>query len=210
MMITSQRFMNLNYLMVDSMKGVEIGVIKVHDGKNVLFTERWFMDSFGSNTIVEPSKPLIIEGVDVVLKRSVDLSLKAFYTNELKDIKTYGSEKHYALYLHYDLFNFETKYINAWDGIQKIYTSKGLNYDVVFKEQITDYEKPLRNYQYNNIYETIKELNDKKYLFDKDTSILESLAKKLIKQAKEYNKLKEKAKQQRNDDLIKYGISKNE
>ena len=208
MIITSQRFLNLNYLMVDSMKGVEIGVIKVHDGEKVLFTQRWFTDFFGSNTIIEPSKPLIIEGVDVVLKRNIDLSLKAFYTSELKDVRTYGSEKHYALYLHYDLFNFNVKYEQAWDGIQKVYTSSGLNYDVVFKESITDYDKSLRVFQYNTIYKTIEEINSKKYLFNNNTNELEALTKKLLKQLKEYNKIKEQQEQQKNDDLIKYGLVK--
>jgi len=136
----------------------EIGSIKIHNGQQVLFSDHWFRDIFGSNCSLKHDESIIFDDLDVSIKRKHDFNLQAFAIMDLVEPQSvYRGEKEIALYLHYDLFDFEISYNIKFDGIYKVYNSKKYS-QVSFQEQITNYEKALSDYQYNTIYQTIKEL----------------------------------------------------
>lgn len=173
----NERYLNTNYVS-DGIKGYELSKIVLHDGVNVLASDRWLADKYGSNSSLDYGyeKGLTIES-DLILKRSIDLSLNAFIIKET--INTYSSDKGYVLYIHKNVFKElkHKKEIN--EGLGWLYDIY-YNDDVYFKSlslKLRDESKAIEN----KIRETIKELNT-----CYDMNKIEKLSNNLKRNTKKY------------------------
>ena len=192
----NERYLNTNYVS-DGVKGYGLEAIKLHDGENILSSQRWLTDKYGSNSSLDYGyeKGLQFE-YDLILKRSVDLTLKAFIIKET--INTYSSDKGYVLYLHVDTFKDlkHKKEIN--DGLGWLY-SIYYNDDVYFSNMIENLRNESKKVEHN-IYEKIKELKDNQYSIKK----LDPLANNLKRLIKQYHAVYEK--ESKNIELLKTSL----
>ena len=174
----NERYLNTNYVS-DGVKGYELAKIVLHDGVNVLASDRWLADKYGSNSSLDYGyeKGLTFEYA-LILKRSHDLTLKAFIIKEKTDVYSW-SETGYVLYLHKDILSGlkHKKEIN--EGLGWLYDIY-YNDDVYFKSltlKLRDESKAIEN----KIRETIKELNT-----CYDMGKIEKLSNNLKRNTKKY------------------------
>ena len=175
----NERYLNTNYVS-DGVKGYGLEAIRLHDGEKVLISERWLTDEYGSNSSLDYGyeKGLTIES-DLILKRSIDLSLNAFIIKET--LNTYSSDKGYVLYLHVSVFKELKHKQEINEGLGWLYNIY-YNDDVYFKNMIQNLRKESKAVEHS-IYEKIKEIKDNQYSIKK----LEPLANNLKRLIKKYD-----------------------
>lgn len=180
-----QSYWNPYYINVNN-KAHEIERIILHDGEKIIATTRWFgdfiMDSNSSN------KKIIINEIECKIKKVVDLKENCFIIPTTYEY-TLLNEKRKDLYINVKYFDFEMKYSISSLTLEKHYHSK--RFDIYFSQVIEFLDKESRNFQFNTIDKTIKEMENSSY----DMKKLELLNKDLTKQINKYNKIVVKEKE---------------
>lgn len=181
------QYFNTNHAS-DGNKVYELEAIKLHDGKNVLAVDRWLADKYGSNSSLDYGyeKGLPIES-DLLLKRNIDLSLKAFIIKEKVNTYSY-SDKGYVLYLHVSVFeNMRHK--------QEINEGLGWLYDIYYNDSVyfKNMIKKLRD-ESSTIERTIRE-SAKQVATEYNIKRFETLVNNIKRNIKKYQATYEKESQ---------------